>query len=55
MSKLIIKEHIEHKINLYGKKNLDRWIKTIGFLNPAYFRVLVKNDISSTLKRRPRG
>lgn len=43
------KEHIEHKINLYDKKNLDRWIKEIGFSNPAYFRVLDKNDISSTL------
>jgi len=49
------KEHFEHKINLYGKKNLERWIKTIEFSNPAYFRVLDKNDIFSTLKRRPRG
>ena len=49
------KEHFEHKINLYGKKNLEKWIKIIGFSNPAYFRVLDKNDIFSTLKRRPRG
>jgi len=53
--KLFSKNIYEHKINLYGKKNLERWIKIIGFSNPAYFRVLDKNDIFSTLKRRPRG
>jgi hypothetical protein len=55
IKKLFSKEYFEHKINLYGKKNLERWTKTIGFSNPAYFRVLDKNDIFSTLKRRPRG
>ena len=34
------KENIEHRIRLYGKKNLEKWMKVIGFSNPYYLSKL---------------
>lgn len=32
------KQHIEHRVRLFGKHNLKKWMKDIGFSNPAYLR-----------------
>ena len=37
------KENTEHKVCLYGKMNLKKWIRIIGFSNPYYLSKLSNN------------
>ena len=38
------KKHFSHKIDLNGKRNLDRWLSVVGFHNPKH-KIKVKRCI----------